>query len=58
LFDDTLEHEAWNRSDEDRIVLIFEVWKPELTAAEKELVSCMLTAVDNYGNEDAGPALN
>jgi aspartyl/asparaginyl beta-hydroxylase (cupin superfamily) len=58
LFDDTLEHEAWNRSDEDRIVLIFEVWKPELTAAEKELVSCMLTAVDSYGNEDAGPALN
>jgi hypothetical protein len=39
-------------------VLIFEVWKPELTAAEKELVSCMLTAVDSYGNEDAGLALN
>ena len=58
LFDDTLEHEAWNRSDEDRIVLIFEVWKPELTTAEQELVSCMLTAVDSYGNEDAGPALN
>lgn len=58
LFDDTLEHEAWNRSDEDRIVLIFEVWKPELTTAEQALVSCMLTAVDSYGNEDAGPALN
>jgi hypothetical protein len=34
-------------------VLIFEVWKPELTTAEQALVSCMLTAVDSYGNEDA-----
>ena len=50
LFDDTIEHEAWNRSSEDRFVLIFEVWRPELTDAERTLVTRMLTAVDSYGS--------
>ena len=49
LFDDTIEHEAWNHSSEDRFVLIFEVWKPELNEAEQALITRMLTAVDNYG---------
>ena len=49
LFDDTIEHEAWNHSSEDRFVLIFEVWKPELNEAEKALITRMLTAVDSYG---------
>jgi aspartate beta-hydroxylase len=34
LFDDSFEHEAWNRSERDRSVLIFEVWHPALHAAE------------------------
>ena len=48
LFDDTIEHEAWNRSDTDRIILIFEVWKPELSDAERDFVSRILEAVDGY----------
>ena len=35
IFDDTIEHEAWNDSDEDRIVLIFDVWRPELSERER-----------------------
>ena len=42
-FDDTIEHEAWNDSDEHRIVLIFDVWNPYMTAAECELVADFLT---------------
>jgi aspartyl/asparaginyl beta-hydroxylase (cupin superfamily) len=34
LFDDSFEHEAWNRSERDRSVLIFEVWHPVLEPAE------------------------
>ncbi len=34
LFDDSFEHEAWNRSERDRSVLIFEVWHPALEPAE------------------------
>ncbi len=35
IFDDTIEHEAWNDSGEDRVMLIFDIWRPELTAQER-----------------------
>ncbi len=34
IFDDSFEHEAWNRGDSDRVVLIFETWNPDLSEAE------------------------
>lgn len=34
LFDDSFDHEARNDSNEIRIVLIFETWRPDLSAAE------------------------
>lgn len=37
-FDDTIEHEAWNDSDEPRAVLIFDVWNPHLTPAEQAMI--------------------
>lgn len=37
-FDDTIEHEAWNDSAEPRIVLIFDVWNPHLTADEQAML--------------------
>jgi aspartyl/asparaginyl beta-hydroxylase (cupin superfamily) len=37
-FDDTIEHEAWNRSDRDRAVLIIDVWNPHLSDHEREMV--------------------
>tara|TARA_B100001057_G_scaffold397976_2_gene408311 strand:- start:748 stop:1896 length:1149 start_codon:yes stop_codon:yes gene_type:complete len=48
LFDDTVEHEAWNNSSEDRILLIFEVWKPDLSDSEKNFITRLLEAVDAY----------
>jgi aspartyl/asparaginyl beta-hydroxylase (cupin superfamily) len=44
VFDDTIEHEAWNDSDETRVILIFDIWNPLLSQAERELISAMLTA--------------
>ena len=35
-FDDTIEHEAWNGSDRQRIVLIFDVWNPYLSPDEQQ----------------------
>ncbi len=46
-FDDTIEHEAWNDSDAHRIVLIFDVWNPHMTMAERELVADFLTLTDD-----------
>ncbi len=34
VFDDYFEHEAWNHTDEDRIVLIVDVWHPSLSSSE------------------------
>lgn len=49
-FNDTIEHEAANGSAEPRIILIFDVWHPELDAEERGLVSALMQAVDSYGN--------
>ena len=38
VFDDSIEHEAWNDSDVPRAILIFDVWNPQLTALERDLV--------------------
>jgi aspartyl/asparaginyl beta-hydroxylase (cupin superfamily) len=51
IFDDTIEHEAWNRSGETRVVLLFDIWRPELSAEERGLVTAMFNAVDSYGGE-------
>jgi aspartyl/asparaginyl beta-hydroxylase (cupin superfamily) len=42
VFDDTIEHEAWNSGGEDRMILIFDIWRPELTEAERREVSALL----------------
>ncbi|MYM35581.1 hypothetical protein GTP38_14695 [Duganella sp. FT94W] len=49
-FDDSIEHEAWNRSDETRVILLFEAWRPELTTAERQQVGALLGAID--GSKD------
>ncbi len=49
VFDDTIEHEAWNRSRETRVVLLFELWRPEITEAERRLISTLFEAVDAQG---------
>jgi aspartate beta-hydroxylase len=49
LFDDSIEHEAWNSSSEPRIVMIFDIWRPELSPKERELVAKMLAAIDGFG---------
>jgi len=49
VFDDTVEHEAWNDGDSDRIILIFDIWRPELGAEERHAVTALFEAVDGYG---------
>jgi tetratricopeptide (TPR) repeat protein len=53
VFDDTIEHEAWNRSAQPRVILLFEAWRPELTAKERTLVSAMLASIDGFGERGA-----
>ena len=44
VFDDTIEHEAWNDSDELRVVFIFDLWPPALSVAEREAVTAIIGA--------------
>ena len=48
-FDDTIEHEAWNNSDQTRVILLFDIWRPELTVHERRLVNAMFAAIDSEG---------
>ena len=49
LFDDTIEHEALNPSDQLRIVFIFDVWHPDLDPIEREAVTALIEAVEGSG---------
>ena len=44
VFDDTIEHEALNPSDELRVVFIFDVWHPDLSEIEREAVRHLIEA--------------
>ncbi|WP_260580945.1 aspartyl/asparaginyl beta-hydroxylase domain-containing protein [Sphingopyxis sp. PET50] len=48
IFDDSVQHEAWNDADSDRIVLIFDVWRPELSEADRRGVAALFETVDAY----------
>jgi aspartate beta-hydroxylase len=48
VFDDTIEHEAWNDSGAPRAILILDVWNPELTELERDLVREMTIAMSDY----------
>lgn len=39
VFDDSIEHEASNDSDETRVVLIVDCWHPDLSEAEREAIT-------------------
>jgi aspartyl/asparaginyl beta-hydroxylase len=53
VFDDTIEHEAFNGSSEIRVVLLFEVWRPDLSEDERRYVVEMFKAIDDYGGATA-----
>jgi len=39
VFDDYCEHEVWNRTDQDRTVLVVDVWHPDLDGVERALLT-------------------
>jgi aspartyl/asparaginyl beta-hydroxylase (cupin superfamily) len=52
VFDDTIEHEAMNPTDQLRIVFIFDIWHPDLGEVEREAVAALFAA---DGNSLAAP---
>jgi hypothetical protein len=48
IFDDSIEHEAKNPTDELRIILLFDIWRPELDHAERRAISSIFDSIDNF----------
>ena len=48
IFDDSIEHEAWNNSDELRVVLLFDVWNPQLTQQDREIVNSLVSTEADF----------
>jgi aspartate beta-hydroxylase len=56
VFDDSFEHEAWNRSEQMRAVLIFEIWHPQLNEGEKAAIRAGIGTLLQF-NEQYGTRL-
>jgi Aspartyl/Asparaginyl beta-hydroxylase len=56
VFDDSFEHEAWNRSNSTRVVLLFEIWRPEISSEERAALTAIFETINDYQGvpEDAG----
>lgn len=48
VFDDTIEHQAWNNSDKLRVVLIFDIWHPHLTPPERAMLTAMSAGMNAF----------
>src|ERR1051325_3723625 len=51
IFDDTIEHEAWNDSDRLRVILLFDIWRPELSEEERRAVTALFEVIDAEGGD-------
>jgi aspartyl/asparaginyl beta-hydroxylase (cupin superfamily) len=54
VFDDTIEHEAWNDSDQTRIILICDIWSPRLSPEERTAIARVIAATDAFNGTDPG----
>ena len=48
VFDDTIEHEAWNDSDQIRIIFICDIWNPRLSPEERVTIDRIIAATDAF----------
>lgn len=53
VFDDTIEHEAWNDSDQVRTILICDVWNPRLSEQERAMIVQVTAAMDAFAGAPA-----
>ncbi len=48
IFDDSFLHEAWNDSEQTRVVMLLDLWNPQLSVVEQEAFAAALAAVDEF----------
>jgi aspartyl/asparaginyl beta-hydroxylase (cupin superfamily) len=53
IFDDSFQHEAWNRGSGTRVILLFEIWRPDISNAERDELTALFEAIELSSFEDA-----
>lgn len=48
IFDDSIEHEARNAGPHERVVLLFEIWRPEIDAADRAAIGRIFQAIGDF----------
>ncbi|MDB5668020.1 MAG: hydroxylase [Alphaproteobacteria bacterium] len=51
ILDDSFEHEAWNRGSELRVILLFEIWRPEIGEDDRADLTRLFEAIELYSAE-------
>jgi aspartyl/asparaginyl beta-hydroxylase (cupin superfamily)/Tfp pilus assembly protein PilF len=54
VFDDSIEHEAWNDSDQLRVIMIFDIWHPQITPAEQMMIGALSGALNEFTGSTGG----
>lgn len=54
MFDDSFQHEAWNRSDRPRMILLMDCWNPHLTPVERVAVRALIENISAFENLEPG----
>lgn len=49
VFDDSIEHEARNAGPSDRVILLFEIWRPEVPEQDRAALTRMFQAIEAFG---------
>lgn len=52
-FDDTYEHEAWNRSAHTRVVMLLDAWNPYLSEVERDALTTLIGAIGDFNRAAA-----
>jgi aspartate beta-hydroxylase len=53
MFDDTFQHEAWNRSASTRMILLMDCWNPHLTDPERLAVKQLVETISDFQRLDS-----
>jgi aspartate beta-hydroxylase len=56
MFDDTFQHEAWNRSSSSRVILLMDCWNPHLTPVERDAGRRLVETITRLGQARRGAA--
>ena len=56
-FDDTFMHEAWNRSNRLRAIVLMDAWNPHLSACERAAVTALVEAIGDFNTRTEQPLM-